>query len=137
MLFRSVLTIWHRHVDKHLAKAMTKPRLLAAKKSEQGQSCSDVNVTKQTQVANELTMELMMSAIEVDDIESVKVGLQKLDGLETEVDEKVRTTIVKLQKLRVEQPELIHEVVAMFKDGAILSAKACNFQNLPEQEDRK
>ncbi len=60
-----------------------------------------------------------------------------MDDLENVVDEKVRTTIVKLQKLRVEQPELIHKVMAMVKDGVTLAAKAGICQNLPEQEDRK
>ena len=118
---------------------MTNPNLLAAKKGKRGQSCIDVNVTKQAEVANELCEELMtvlMKEIEMDDIESIKIGLQKMDDIENVVDEKVRTTVTKLQKLQVDRPGMIHKMMAMVKGGEAMTAKAGNFRNLPELEDR-
>ncbi len=111
-LDQQMLSIWHRHVDRYLVKALTNPGLLATKKGKRGQSCIDVNVTKQAEVANELSVELMtvlMKTIEEDDIESFKIGLQKMDDLENVVDEKVRTMSVKLQKLQVDQPGMAHK----------------------------
>ena len=84
-------------------------------------------MTKQAEVAIELSVELMtvlMETIEVDGIESIKIGLQKMDDLENVVDEKVRTTVTKLQKLQVDQPGMIHKVLAMVKGGEAMTAKA-------------
>ncbi len=60
----------------------------------------------------------------------------KMNDIENVVDEKVRTAVVKLQQLQIEQPGMIHKVMAMVKGGEAMTAKASNFRNLPEQEDR-